>query len=124
MARWLESVRQDARYGLRTLRGAPPSSGVMVASVALGIGVATAVFTLTDVMLLRPLPYPGAERLVVPYQTVTVLSRASQDTVPWSFARYDVLRRAVRGFEDAGFAAWVDAIIRMPDADVPVRVEA
>jgi predicted permease len=75
-------------------------------------------------MLLQPLPYPGAERLVVPYQTVTVRSRAARDTVPWSFGRYDVLRRAVKGFEDAGFAAWVDAIIRTPDADVPVRVEA
>ena len=96
----------------------------MVASVALGIGVATAVFTLTDVMLLRPLPYPGAERLVVPYQTMLVRSRAARDTVPWSFGRYDVLRHVVKGFEEAGFASWVDAIIRTPDADVPIRVEA
>ena len=75
-------------------------------------------------MLLRPLPYPGAERLVVPYQTMLVPSRAARDTVDWSFGRYDILKRVVRGFEDAGFAAWVDAIIRTPDADVPVRVEA
>ena len=120
----LDSVRHDVRYGFRGLRRTPLASGVMVASVALGIGVATAVFTLTDVMLLRPLPYAGAERLVVPYQTMLVPSRAARDTVEWSFGRYDVLRRVVRGFEDAGFAAWVDAIIRTPDADVPVRVEA
>jgi putative ABC transport system permease protein len=123
-ALWLDTVRHEVRYGLRGLRRTPLATGVMVASVALGIGVATAVFTLTDVMLLRPLPYPGAERLVVPYQTVAVPSRAAQDTIPWSFAQYDVLGRVVKGFEEVGFAAWVDAIIRTPDADVPVRVEA
>jgi len=55
--RRLDSVRQDARYGLRGLRRTPLASAIMVVSVALGIGVATAVFTLTDAMLLRPLPY-------------------------------------------------------------------
>ena len=48
----------------------------MVASIAIGIGVATAVFTLADVMIMRPLPFPMAERLVVPFQTVRVQSRA------------------------------------------------
>ena len=124
LAHRLDTVGQDAGYAWRALRRTPLASVVMVASVALGIGVATAVFTLTDVMLLRPLPYEGAERLVVPYQTVTVRSRASQDTVPWTLGRYDVLRRVVRGFEDAGFATWLDAVIRTPDMDVPVRVEA
>ncbi len=82
VAHRLDTVRQDAGYALRALRRTPLASVVMVASVALGVGVATAVFTLADVMLLRPLPYEGAERLVVPHQTVTVPSRASQDTVP------------------------------------------
>ena len=54
--RWLESVAQDVRFGLRGLRRTPLATGVMVASVALGLGVATAVFTLADVMLFRPLP--------------------------------------------------------------------
>ena len=120
----LDTVRQDARFALRALRRTPLANGVMVASVALGVGVATAVFTLADVMLLRPLAYEGAEQLVVPYQTVTVRSRASQDTVPWSFGRYNVLRRVARGFEDAGFATWLDAVVRTANADVPVRVEA
>ena len=96
----------------------------MVLSVALGIGVATAVFTLADAMLLRPLPYPMAERLVVPYQTVSVRSRARQDTVEWTFARYEVLRRAVPAFDDAGFATWTDALVRASDEDRPVRIEA
>jgi putative ABC transport system permease protein len=122
--RWLDGVAQDLRYGMRALRRTPLASGVMVASIALGIGVATAVFTLADVMLFRPLPYRGADRLVVPYQTVRVRAGARQDTIPWSFARYDVIRATVRGFEDAGFATWTDGIVRAGDEDRPVRIEA
>ena len=122
--RWIEGFARDVRYGLRALRRTPLATGVMVASVALGIGVATAVFTLADVMFFRPLPYRGAERLVVPYQTVRVRAGARQDTVLWSYARYDVLRATVRGFEDAGFGTWVDGIVRAGDEDRPVRIEA
>src|SRR5687768_18501124 len=96
----------------------------MVASIALGIGVATAVFTFADVMLFRPLPYRGAERLVVPYQTVVIRAGARRDTVLWTLSRYEILRTEVRGFEDAGFAAWVDGIIRAGIEDKPVRIEA
>ncbi len=122
--RWLETIAQDARYGLRSLRRTALATSVMVASVALGIGIATAVFTLADVMLFRPLPYRAAERLVVPYQTVIVRAGARRDTIPWSLARYEVLRRSVQGFEDAGFAAWVDGIIRPDIEDKPIRIEA
>ena len=65
-----------------------------------------------------------AERLVVPFQTVRVQSRAREDTVSWTFARYDLLRQAARGLDDVGFAAWSDAIVRLPENDRPVRIEA
>ena len=122
--RWIEGFARDVRYGLRALRRTPLATGVMVASVALGIGVATAVFTLADVMFFRPLPYRGAERLVVPYQTVAVRAGARRDTIPWSFARYEVLRASVQAFEDVGFATWVDGIVRAGDEDKPIRIEA
>lgn len=122
--KWLDGFWQDLHYGFRTLGRSPLATGVMVGSIALGIGVATAVFTLADVMLFRPLPYRNADRLVVPYQTVRVRAGARQDTILWSFARYDVLRRTVQGFEDAGFATWVDGIVRVGVEDRPVRIEA
>ncbi|HEX6050695.1 MAG TPA: ABC transporter permease, partial [Gemmatimonadaceae bacterium] len=120
----LDAIRYDVRFGLRSLRRTKLATTVMVASVALGIGVATAVFTLADVMLFRPLPYRAADRLVVPYQTVLDRASARRDTIPWSVARYDVLRRSVQGLEDLGFAAWVDGIIRPDIEDKPVRIEA
>ena len=122
--RMLDAIAHDVRFGLRSLRRTKLATSVMVGSIALGIGVATAVFTLADVMLFRPLPYRAAERLVVPYQTLVIRAGARRDTIPWSLARYDVLRSAVQGFEDAGFAAWVDGIVRVNDEDKPVRIEA
>src|ERR1051325_2631555 len=111
--RWIRSAGQDIRFGQRTLRRSPFTTAVMVVSVALGIGVATAVFTLADVMLMRPLPYRGAERLVVPFQTVRVQAKAREDTLAWTFARYELLKAAIRNVDAIGFAAWTDGIMRL-----------
>src|SRR5689334_19572381 len=125
LRRFVDACTQDLRYGARLLRQSPLATAVMIASIALGIGVTTAVFTLADVMLLRPLPYPNADRLVVPFQTVTSPSGARRDTLPWTFARYNVLRDATRAFDDIGFASWVDGLLRTPDGyDTPLRIEA
>jgi putative ABC transport system permease protein len=60
----LETIVQDAKYGLRQLRQSPSFSVVAVLTLALGIGVSTAFFSVIDAALLRPLPYPHPEELV------------------------------------------------------------
>jgi predicted permease len=59
MNTWL----RDLRYAWRMLRKSPLSTLVIVMSLALGIGANTAIFSVVDTLLLRPLPYPHAERL-------------------------------------------------------------
>jgi predicted permease len=57
-------LRQDLRYGWRALRRTPSFTLTAVAIVAIGIGANTAAFSITDFVLLRPLPFPGGDRLV------------------------------------------------------------
>jgi MacB-like periplasmic core domain len=60
----IETAFQDLRYGLRMLRKSPGWTAVMCATLALGIGLSTAIFSLAYGILLRSLPYPDPDRLV------------------------------------------------------------
>jgi len=61
---FLETCSQDVRYGLRQLRKNRGLTVVCVLTLAIGIGATTAIFSIVDSLLLRPLPYPNSHRIV------------------------------------------------------------
>jgi putative ABC transport system permease protein len=90
---WWEGWTQDLRFALRQLRRAPGFAGIAIITLALGIGATTAIFSVVRGVLLRPLSYPGADRIVQAWQ-VTETSRQNQ----FSDANYDDLRAQSRSF--------------------------
>jgi predicted permease len=62
---WLDVIGRDVRYGLRQVRRNPAFSAIAIATLALGIGGTTAMFSVFDAVLVRPLPYADADRLVM-----------------------------------------------------------
>ena len=101
------TMLSDLRYGVRQIRNRPAFAGAAVTILALGVGATTAVFTLADPMLFRPLPYPDSEQLVT--------LRVSGEGTWLGLLQYDDFERIAA--EHEGFAA-VAAFIGVPGGQV------
>jgi predicted permease len=88
------SAFQDVRYGARMLTKRPGFALVAVVTLALGIGATTAIFTFVDAFLLRPLPYPEADRLTVVFDVQPDLEDA-----PASFLEFKDWSAQSQSFE-------------------------
>jgi putative ABC transport system permease protein len=91
----VEAIWQDLRYGARSLMRRKGFTAVVIITLALGIGANTAIFTIVNSVLLRPLPYPESEKLMI-------VGRYSAETgavTDLSLPKFIFLRDNVRSFE-------------------------
>ena len=91
----MEGLIQDLRYALRTLAGSFVFSSIIVLTLGLGIGANSAIFTLVNGVILKPLPYPNSNRLLMLWET-SVRKRALGTVAPANF--YD-WHRETHSFE-------------------------
>ena len=81
-ANLFEDFVRDIRYGLRALRRTPAFTAVAALTLALGIGANTAIFSVVNTVLLKPLPYPDADRLVFVWERNTAIGKDRDVAAP------------------------------------------
>lgn len=112
---------QDLRYALRALVRRPAFAAFAVATLAIGIGASTALFSIADAALLRPPPFPAADRLDELYLTSEASGHGLWRT-RWSYARYEMLRHLASSY--ASMAAYGPYEFNLAGGDAPERVAA
>ncbi len=96
-ATFLENIRQDLKYGLRTMCKNPAFSVGVILTVALGIGANTAMFSVIRAVLLKPLPYPDADRVVLITEGATPVRF---EEIKSASRSYTAVGDSAGGFED------------------------
>jgi putative ABC transport system permease protein len=109
---------QDLRYGARMLLRKPGFTLIAIFTLALGIGANTAIFSVVNAALLRPLPYEEAERLVVLYETNPQLGR---DDINVSYPNFADWRAQSQSFEQ--LAAYFPGGMVLTGKDEPARLQ-
>ena len=109
---WLEDLARDLRHALRTLRNSPAFSAAAAATLALAIGANTAMFSVVDAVLLRPLPYRSPEQLAMLWTEDPTQNLREGRSALWIVEEW---RRQSQSFADLATFDAVSTILAGPD---------
>src|SRR5690242_947628 len=115
---WLESLWSDFVYALRTFRRMPAFTAVATITLALGIGATSAMFTLVNSILLRPLPYPESDRIV---RVIQSYPEIGLDT--WGLNQVNVAMYRDRSTDFSAFAAYRNGSVTVQSPSGPQRIQ-
>ena len=116
---WLEVFGRDLRYAARTLLRTPGFTAVAILVMAIGIGASVSLFTVIHSVLLRPLPFAQADRLVAIYSKDALFSRNT--VAPGDF--YD-WQTATHGYEQLAIWRWTGFNMSASDGEIPEFLNA
>src|SRR6185437_2652979 len=105
---------RDLRFGMRTLAKTPLFTLAIVLTLALGIGANTAIFTVTNTLLLRPFPYHDPE------QIVSITSKDATKENEGTLLRYELVRDYNRSFQSV--AVWTSDNLNLTGDGEPLQV--
>jgi MacB-like periplasmic core domain len=117
----MQTLLQDLKYGARMLARAPGFTIVAILTLALGIGASTAVFSIVNAVLLKPLPYPNAERIVFPWRQSPPDIDLGYNEIPWGARSFHDFQRDIKSFQDIG--AFETAGFNLTGTGDPVRID-
>jgi hypothetical protein len=108
---WLETLRQDLRYGARTLRRNPGFTGLSILALALGIAVNTVVFTAYKAFVARPIDARDSSTLV----NISLRLQSGETAARFSYPDFEAYRDGLRSF--SGVIAFSIELLTLSDAD-------
>src|SRR5688572_26826484 len=111
-------MRSDFRHATRSLVRSPGYTIAAAAALAVGLGATTAVFTLVNAIVLRPLGYPAADRLV---SMGHIAPRGASGGLGQSGGTYIFYRENNRVFEDLG--VYYENVVNLTDVEDPERIQ-
>jgi putative ABC transport system permease protein len=117
--RWEDEMIQDLRFAVRMLLKRKGFTFVAVLALALGIGANTAIFSVVNALLLRPLPYRQPDQLVKLFQAQPDAAKGALSSV-WAYPRFEILRDQNQSFSDV--AGFTENPYNLSGADEPERL--
>jgi len=112
------TLLQDLRFGLRTLRKSPGFTVIALFTLALGIGANTAIFSIVDAVMLKPLPFPDSDKLV--FMTSAFEKQGVTRNFATSYADFLDWRSTAKSF--TAMASYHDDSFTLAGLDQPLHI--